>query len=159
MPFAAADSGSSASETSIQAQTFPSPVILVIKESASAVRPEHSGPTTSVIAPAGRPPCNNSSTVVMPVGATARTIRGAGVSADGIRFESADSILTRSVPALNMFALYSPTTAVLCQLSHALKMVQYMKNEQDTLWGQPTSNASENPAERGPAKKPLGKNL
>jgi hypothetical protein len=69
-PMAAADSGCNVSETSTQAQTLPAWVRLATKVSASEVRPEHSGPTISLRAPIGNPPCSSSSISRIPVGAT-----------------------------------------------------------------------------------------
>src|ERR1700734_3897347 len=62
IPAAAGDSGSSVSDTSIQAQTLSACVTLARKERAKEVCPDPSGPTISVMAPSGSPPSNNSST-------------------------------------------------------------------------------------------------
>ena len=40
-------------------------------DSASDVRPEHSGPASSLMAPSGKPPSSRASTLSMPVGAWA----------------------------------------------------------------------------------------
>ncbi len=40
--------------------------------------PEHSGPTTSLMAPTGRPPSSSASTAAMPVAAVSRMVRGMG---------------------------------------------------------------------------------
>src|ERR1035437_7057240 len=102
MPTAAADSGWKRFEASIQAHTFASFVIWARKESARAVRPEHSGPIISVIAPTGTPPFTKSSIVRMPVETTGRMILGAGVKADGIRSANADSIWIRSAEVVGI---------------------------------------------------------
>ena len=110
-PAAAADAGSSAFETSIHAHTFPAWVMPATKANATEVRPEHSGPISSVIAPIGNPPCRASSSASMPVEATGRTILAVGVSAAGILAARADSICSRIAEAEGMgntFALYSP---------------------------------------------------
>jgi hypothetical protein len=60
-PMAPADAGSNVFATSIQQQTFPAWVICARNESATEVRPEHSGPTISLMAPTGRPPRSKSS--------------------------------------------------------------------------------------------------
>lgn len=52
----------------------------------------------------------------IPVDATGRMIRGAGERAEGIRLESASSILSRKVEAEIIFALYSPNGTEGCQL-------------------------------------------
>jgi hypothetical protein len=91
-PVADAEMGSSVLDTSIQAHTFAACVIRERKESATEVRPEHSGPTSSLTAPTGRPPFKTSSSDAIPVAATGRTIFGAGVSAEGIFCARADSI-------------------------------------------------------------------
>jgi hypothetical protein len=83
-PMAAAESGSKVLETSIQAQTLPACVSCARNERANDVRPEHSGPTSSVTAPIGRPPRSTSSRASIPVAATGRTIFACGVRADGI---------------------------------------------------------------------------
>lgn len=91
-PMEAAETGSKVFDTSIHAQTFDRCVIRAKKESAMDVRPEHSGPTSSLIAPTGSPPRNTSSKDAIPVSATGRNIFGAGVSAEGILCVSAVSI-------------------------------------------------------------------
>jgi hypothetical protein len=91
-PIAAADSGCKVFDTSTHAHTLPDWVMLAITESAKEVRPEHSGPTISVMAPSGKPPSSNLSTFGMPVVAIGRAIRGANVSAEGIRLARAASI-------------------------------------------------------------------
>lgn len=73
-------------------QGVPAFVICAIKESASDVRPEDSGPTSSVMAPTGRPPSRSVSISSIPVEETGRMTRGAGVSAEGIRSARAASI-------------------------------------------------------------------
>ncbi len=57
---AAADSGCNVLETSTHAHTLPAWVIPAINVSASEVRPEHSGPTISLMAPTGNPPWSRS---------------------------------------------------------------------------------------------------
>ncbi len=94
-PMAAADSGCSVSETSIQAHTLPSWVIPATNASASEVRPEHSGPTISLSAPTGNPPCSSASISRIPVGATGEGTRGRGVSAEGILAARLASIWAR----------------------------------------------------------------
>ena len=94
-PAAAADSGDNASDKSTHAQIFPAPVRRLTKVSATELRPLHSGPAISVIAPIGSPPSSSSSNAAMPVGATGRIVRIRGVSADGIRCASALSIWRR----------------------------------------------------------------
>src|SRR5580698_2611120 len=94
-------------------------------ESAAEVRPEHSGPTNSLMAPIGRPPFNKSSSVSMPVAATGRIILGAGVRADGIFRARTDSICRRTAEAdgihtINMFALSSPNPLAGCQMAFCL---------------------------------------
>src|SRR5271156_3720949 len=101
-PRAAADSGCKVSETSTQAQTLPAWVWLATKVSASEVRPEHSGPTISLRAPAGNPPCSSSSISPIPVGATVQAIFGEGVSAEGILFARFASIWARKCWAVDM---------------------------------------------------------
>ena len=66
--FAAADSGSKESSTSIQAQTFPDSVRDERKASPAVVRPEQDEPTSSVIAAEGKPPPKTWSSAAMPVG-------------------------------------------------------------------------------------------
>ncbi len=78
MPVAAADAGSNVFATSIQQQTFPAWVICARNESATEVRPEHSGPTNSLMAPIGSPPPSKSSSASIPVAATGRIIFGIG---------------------------------------------------------------------------------
>src|SRR5258708_5487847 len=80
----AAETGSSVLDKSIQAHTFAACVIRERKESATEVRPEHSGPSSSLTAPTGSPPFKTSSSDSMPVAATGRIIFGVGVSAEGI---------------------------------------------------------------------------
>ena len=70
-----------------------------MEESASEVRPEHSGPVSSLRAPIGKPPSRRSSSAAMPVGAVGRMSRGAGVSAEGMRAERADSMERRRAAA------------------------------------------------------------
>jgi hypothetical protein len=79
-PADAAERGSKALDTSTHAQTFAAWVRRPTNERANDVHPEHSGPTTSVMPPIGRPPCSTSSTAAMPVAATGRIILGTGVS-------------------------------------------------------------------------------
>jgi hypothetical protein len=98
-PAAAADSGSSPSDTSIQAQTFDACVMPARTDSAKDVRPEHSGPATSVMAPKGTPPSSNSSTHWIPVAAIDRGSSGTGVSAEGILSARSDSIFWRILAA------------------------------------------------------------
>jgi putative SOS response-associated peptidase YedK len=74
-------------------------VIFATKESVREVRPEHSGPTNSLTAPIGKPPCRTASTASTPVVAVGRIIFCAGVSAEGIFRESADSIWSRIAEA------------------------------------------------------------
>jgi len=116
-PIAAADSGCRLSETSTHAQTFPASVICATKESAREVRPEHSGPTISLMAPIGNPPRSNSSRPSMPVAAVSRMILGAGVSAEGIRSARPASTWRRiaATEAMTIFALYSPNVRYRCQ--------------------------------------------
>src|ERR1019366_392690 len=102
MPAAAAETGSSVLEKSIQAHTFAACVTRERKESAIEVRPEHSGPTNSLIAPTGSPPFKTSSSDSMPVAATGRIIFGAGVRAEGIFSARADSIWSRIAEAVGM---------------------------------------------------------
>ena len=45
--------------------------------------PDDADPLISLIAPTGSPPSNNSSASSIPVDATSRIVRGAGVNADG----------------------------------------------------------------------------
>jgi hypothetical protein len=99
---AAADSGCSVSDTSTQAQTRPACVRHATKESAREVRPEHSGPASSVMAPIGRPPPSALSSVEMPVEDVGRMTRGAGVSAEGMRSARVASICWRRVAAVGM---------------------------------------------------------
>ena len=115
-PAAAADSGANASDTSTHAQTLPAPIRLLANDSATKLRPLHSGPAISVIAPIGSPPSSTSSNAAMPVGATGRIVRIRGVSADGIRCASALSIWRRRAEDDRMkiyfrliFALSLPT--------------------------------------------------
>jgi hypothetical protein len=77
------------------------------------VRPEHSGPTSSLIAPTGSPPCNTPSSAVIPVSTTGRRILGAGVSAEGILCASADSIWNRIIEA-EVMASSSPYIRLYC---------------------------------------------
>jgi hypothetical protein len=91
-PAAAADAGSNVFATSIQQQTLPAWVICARNESATEVRPEHSGPTISLMAPIGRPPRSTSSSGAIPVAAAGRIIFGAGVRAEGTLRERVDSI-------------------------------------------------------------------
>src|ERR1700743_3726224 len=106
-PAAAADSGSSPSDTSIQAQTFDACVMPARIDSAKDVRPEHSGPTTSVMAPKGTPPSSNSSKQWIPIAAMDRGICGIGVSAAGILSARSDSIFWRILAAESNI-VYSP---------------------------------------------------
>jgi len=132
MPAAAAETGSSVSHPSIQAHTFAACVIRATKESATEVRPEHSGPTSSLTAPTGSPPWSTSSSDSMPVAATGRIIFGAGVRAEGIFCASADSIwiwIAEAVGIANIFALYSPIGGHVCQMQLAQKGVQLSVND------------------------------
>jgi hypothetical protein len=70
------------------------------------VRPEHSGPVASVIAPNGRPPPSIASMEAIPVAVTVRIVRGKCVSAEGIRLEREASIWLRMEAAEGMG--YSP---------------------------------------------------
>src|SRR5579859_6818519 len=109
MPDAAADSGLSAFDTSIHAQTLSSFVSCAMNDRARAVLPEHSAPIISVTAPTGSPPFRTASIAAIPVGMTSRSVFAAGVSADGIRSASAVSIWERRAAAeLIVFALSSP---------------------------------------------------
>jgi hypothetical protein len=84
--------------------------------SARLVRPDDAEPDSSLIAPTGKPPQSNSSTVAIPVAATSRIVLGAGVSAAGNLCFSACSISKRSAAAEDIrtrafgdfFAFYSP---------------------------------------------------
>ena len=98
-PAAAADSGSKTFDTSTHAATLPERVMPDRKECASDVRPLHSGPASSVMAPIGKPPSSTASTASMPVGATGRIDLGTGLSAAGIRVASAASICFRIAEA------------------------------------------------------------
>ena len=110
MPDAAADSGLSAFDTSIHAQTLSAFVSCAKNDRARAVLPEHSAPIISVTAPTGSPPSRTASIATIPVGTTSRIVFAAGVSADGIRSARAASIWERRAAAdLIVFALYSPT--------------------------------------------------
>ena len=84
-PLAAADSGSKASFASTHAQNRSNPVRCARNLSARLVRPDDSGPVSSVMAPMGRPPSSSSSTGAIPVAATSRMVRWTGVSAAGKR--------------------------------------------------------------------------
>ena len=95
-PSADADSGCRVSETSTQAHTRSVRVIAATKVSASEVRPEHSGPTTSLMAPMGKPPRSSRSISAIPVGSTGQETRGCGESAEGIRSAREASICARS---------------------------------------------------------------
>jgi len=81
-PFAAADSGSKESLVSIQAQTL-SCVRWARKDIAMLVRPEDMGPVISLIAPTGSPPFRSWSISAIPVLATSRMVRAAGVRTEG----------------------------------------------------------------------------
>ncbi len=110
-PAAAAETGSSESVTSTHAHTFPARVIPATNASATAVRPEHSGPTSSLTAPSGSPPpagvpselvrwgdsCPSSARI--PVAWTAFRTFAAGVSAAGILCSRAASICRRRFAA------------------------------------------------------------
>src|ERR1017187_10286429 len=123
-PAAAADSGLSAFDTSTHAQTFSVLVTCATKDNASAVRPEHSAPIIWVNAPIGSPPSSTSSTVPMPVGATGRRIRGAGVSADGILSARTASICARKAKAEAIYSPYLRLPHLSIQLPLATEMVQ-----------------------------------
>lgn len=113
-PAAAAEAGSSASVTSIHAQTRPSFVIRDRNDRASDVRPLHSGPVSSERAPSGKPPWSSSSTFAMPVGAHGCIACGRRVRAEGMRRARPVSIWRRTAAAEGMahlFALYSPIEA------------------------------------------------
>lgn len=107
---AATDSGLSESDASIHAQTFSAWVIPARKERAKEVRPPHLAPTTSVIAPPnGNLPCSTSSTAGIPVAAIGRTVRGCGVSTEGIRLERAAPIWARRASGrYDVFGPFSP---------------------------------------------------
>src|ERR1700734_1857764 len=109
MPDAAADSGLSAFDTSIHAQTLSAFVICAMNDRARAVLPEHSAPIISVTAPTGSPPSRTASIATIPVGTTSRIVFAAGGRQDGIRSDTAASIRERRAAAEFMvFALYSP---------------------------------------------------
>jgi len=109
MPDAAADSGLSAFDTSIHAQTLSARVSCARNDKARAVLPEHSAPIISVTAPTGSPPSRTASTAATPVGTTSRIVFAAGVSADGILSARAASICERRAAAVRIgFALFSP---------------------------------------------------
>jgi type IV pilus biogenesis protein CpaD/CtpE len=113
MPDAAADSGLSAFDTSIHAQTLSAFVSCARNDRARAVLPEHSAPIISVTAPNGSPPSRTASIAAIPVGATSRIVFAAGVSADGILAAKAASIWVRRAAADRIvFALYSPIGCV-----------------------------------------------
>ena len=99
MPAAAADSGSRVSEASTQATASPAAVMAAKVDCASVVRPEQAGPTSSVMAPMGRPPSSRASISAMPVAACSRIVRGRGVSAEGIRASREASIWRRTAAA------------------------------------------------------------
>jgi len=80
---------------STQAQNRSSIVRRARKASARLVRPEETGPVTSLMAPTGRPPPSSSSTVAMPVAAVSQRVRGTGVSAAGKRASRLCSIWRR----------------------------------------------------------------
>ena len=101
-PLAAADSGSKASPASTQAQTWPPSVLLARNARVRLVRPDDSGPVTSLIAPTGKPPSSNASTAATPVGATSRAVFGAGISAAGKRCSRVRSISRRKAEAEGM---------------------------------------------------------
>src|SRR5580698_388293 len=112
MPDAAADSGLSAFDTSIHAQTLSAFVSCAKNDRARAVLPEHSAPIISVTAPTGSPPSRTASIASIPVETTSRIVFAAGVRADGIRSAKAASIWERNMPAeFIVFALYSPIGA------------------------------------------------
>lgn len=99
MPLAAADSGSNASQASTHAQTPPFTMHWATNARARLVLPELSGPASSLIAPTGSPPSSRASTASIEVGATSRTVRGTGLSAEGKRCSRAFSICERSAEA------------------------------------------------------------
>jgi hypothetical protein len=92
-------------EASIHAQTFSAAVTRERKDIAKDIRPEQASPTSSVIAPTGKPPWSSSSKRAIPVCMTGRIIRAGGVSADGILCASADSTWIRIVEAEGMAKL------------------------------------------------------
>src|ERR1700722_5496505 len=109
MPDVAADSGLSAFDTSIHAQTLSAFVTCATNDRARAVLPEHSAPIISVTAPTGSPPSKRASIAAIPVGTTSRIVLAAGVRAEGIRSAKAASIWERKAAAkLIVFAIYSP---------------------------------------------------
>ncbi len=94
-PAAAADSGSSASATSIHAVVWLAQVSSAIKASANEVRPEQDEPITSVIAPTGNPPPSSASISGTPDATRGTTVRCRGDNAPGTRCASTSSICLR----------------------------------------------------------------
>ena len=76
------------------------------------MRPLHSGPTNSVIAPMGKPPSSRPSTAATPVGVTGRMIRGKGVRAEGMRRARIASIWCRIAEA-GVYSFYSRLAPIL----------------------------------------------
>src|SRR6185369_6970354 len=60
------------------------------------VRPEDTGPASSLMAPIGSPPDKSSSNSGIPVDATSLIVRSPGVSTDGKRWSRECSICSRS---------------------------------------------------------------
>ncbi len=123
-PFAAADSGSRASFTSIHAQTFPSLVLSAINASARQVLPEVAGPVISLMAPTGKPPESKLSISAMPVAAVSRIVCGTGDSAAGKRFSRVRSICSRRAFAegIGVRLEFSPFVRLFCfQISARVK--------------------------------------
>ena len=128
-PAAAAEGGSKLLEPSTQAHTLFARLACERKDKAVEVRPEHSAPMSSVMAPTGRPPSNKESSGTIPVSTTGRTSLGVGVSADRILGANAVSTLRRTAEASGMKAhLYSPNIRLNCTYfvkgSIAEKLVQ-----------------------------------
>jgi hypothetical protein len=123
-PFAAADSGSRASFTSIHAHTFPSLVLSAINASARQVLPDVAGPVIALMAPTGKPPDNKLSISATPIAAVSRTVCGIGDSAAGKRFSRVRSIWSRSTFAegIRRKAQISPFVRLFCfQISAHVK--------------------------------------
>ncbi len=107
IPFPAADSGSKLSEASIQAQTWPARMTWAIKALAQVSRPLDVLPTSSVMAPTGRPPSSRASSWGMPLEIVGSSTFACGEKAEGMRCSSEDSRAERSWAARDIRLMFA----------------------------------------------------
>ena len=98
------------------------------------MRPEHSGPVTSVMAPSGRPPPSIVSIEDIPVAANGRIALGDGVSAEGIRPESEASTRCRTMAEEGIYSLYVRLTACMTSNLESLKIGAAISQVPEGIW-------------------------